>query len=232
MDEKELEQELQTVAQKAGGIVIKTQDDFALAGKMLIDIDGMIKRVKSYWKGPKEAAHQAHKAITAKEAEMLKPLTSRREGINKIMSAWQLQKRREAEAEQRRQDEERRKREEAERAKLERAAARAEEKGNEEKAESLREKAADVFIPPVIVKSEAEKTTWTDAGTVSVIEDIKVTVTDVKAVLNAIIAGTLPIGIVTINEAKLKAAVKLAGIKRLDGVIIEDDIRTSVRGTA
>jgi hypothetical protein len=51
------------------------------------------------------------------------------------------------------------------------------------------------------------------------------------AVLHAIIGGRLPIGIVNINETKLKQAIKLAGITQLDGCIIEQVINAQIRAS-
>ena len=228
-DEKELKQGLRLVEKKAGEIQVIDQESFTVAGSFILDIDGMIKRIKDYWKSPKDSAFKAHKEITAKENEMLKPLEEKRKAVNLLMSRYATEQERIRQEEQRRINAEREEKERKEREKLEKRAAAAEEKGQTEKAEALREKADMVIIPPVIIVPEVEKTVQTDAGSITQRKDIEVTITDAKKILQAVIDGRLPIGCVNINETVLKRAIKDNAINALDGCVIRQIVNTSFR---
>lgn len=229
MDENELKQEILTADERVNAIVVNSNESYQEAGAVVIELDTLAKRITDYWDEPIRKAHEAHKALTSKRAEMLKPVDDRKKLLRGKISAYLTEQERIRREEQRKIDEARRKQEADERAKLEARAAKAEESGKAEKAEALREKAAEVYVAPVIVQSEVEKTTRIDAGTVSQKTDINVTVTDPKKILAAVIDGRLPIGIITINESKLKQAIKLAGINNIDGAIIEQVVNAQFR---
>lgn len=230
MDERELKQEITTIDEQVGAVVVNSSATYEMAGALVIDLDALEKKINAYWEDPIKKAFDAHRALTAKRGEMLKPVQDRKKILRGKISAYLTEQERIRKEEQRKADEERRKREEAERAKLEARAAKAEEKGKTEKAEELREKAADVYVPPVVVQAEVEKTTRIETGTVSQKKDIRVTVTDPMAIVKAVASGTLPIGVVSINESKLKAAIKLQGISQLYGCTIEEIVNAQFRG--
>lgn len=229
MDEQQLKQEIISVDQVVNAVVVNSLETYEIAGKYVIELDQLIKRINEYWEDPIKKAFEAHRALTAKRGEMLKPVQERQKTLRGKISAYLTEQDRIRKEEQRKADEVRRAQEQKEREKLERAAARAEEKGNTAKAEDLREKAQDVYVPPVVVVPEVEKTTRIDIGIVSQKKDIKIVVTDPREILKAVVSGRLPIGIITINESKLKQAIKLQGINRLDGCIIEQVVNAQFR---
>lgn len=229
MDEQELRQEITTADERVNAIVVNSNESYQAAGAVVIELDTLAKRITDYWDEPIRKAHEAHKALTAKRGEMLKPVEDRKKILRGKISAYLTEQERIRREEQRKLDEERRAKEAAERAKLEARAAKAEEKGKAEKAEALREQAEQVYVPPAVVRPEVEKTTHIDTGTVSQKTDINVTVTDPLKILKAVTDGRLPIGIITISESKLKQAVKLAGINSLDGAVIEQVVNAQFR---
>lgn len=220
-NEKELQKQVSTIQKQIDSIVISNKEDFEIAGRMVLNINEFIKKVKYYWKDPVEKAHAAHKALTVKRAEMLNPLEKQKTLLNRKINTFLTEEENKRKEEQRKLDEQRRKQEEAERKRLEERARKAEEKGKTEKAEELREKAEEVFIPQSVVQPEVEKTVHMESGTASTIQDIDIRVLDEKAVLKHIIDGTLPVTIVSISLPKLKSVIKLHQIERLDGVSIE-----------
>jgi hypothetical protein len=167
MDEQQLKNEITTVDDRVNSIVVNDPDTFQKAGSVVIDLDGLIKKINTYWEDPIKKAHEAHKSLTAKRAEMLKPVEDRKKLLRGKISAYLTEQDRIKREEQRKLDDERRKKEQAEREKLERAAIKAEEKGKIERAEDLRTQAADVYVQPAIVESQIEKTTRMETGTVS-----------------------------------------------------------------
>lgn len=230
MEEHVLKSEITTVEEKVKEITVTDKQTFEIAGELIIELDRLVKQIKEYWKEPKERAFQAHKAITAKESEMLRPVTDRRNDLASKIKKYLTDQERIRREEQARLDAERMKREQAERDKLAKQAAKAEEKGNAEKAEALREKINDVYVAPSIVVPEVEKTTRMDTGTVSVTKDIEVTINDEKALIAEIAAGNVPVSVVTFSVPKLKAYIKLQGITKLNGVTIAEVSSAKFRG--
>lgn len=230
MQEQELKKEVEAIDSQTKYLIINSRETFERAGSIILLLDNTIKKIKEYWKEPKEKAFQAHKSITAKESEMLKPIEDRKKHLKYSINSYATEQERIRQEQQRKIDEERRKKEEAERLKLERAAQKAEEKGKDQKAEELREKAENVYIPPTIVVPEIEKTTKTDAGTISQQKDLKVKIFDMRQLLQEILSGTIPISLITINEPKLKQFIKDQGIKNLCGCEIKEVIITLFRG--
>jgi len=229
MEEKEFIQEIKSIEKQVANVVIKSKETFEFVQQGIITAKGMKKKIEEYWREPIRKADDAHKALTAKRAEMLRPVDDfikRKTRESSDYLTLQDKLRREMQA---KEDEERRKKEQAERDKLERAAVRAEDKGNDEKAEELRVKATELFVPPVIVKSEIDKTTRTEAGTISQKKDLEVVVTDEKALIAAIARGEAPAAILNINMAKLKQFIKLNQLLKFDGCEIREIISTQIR---
>jgi len=229
MDEQDLKNEVQAVEAKSN-IIVADKQTYEIATGMVITLKEMRKRIVTYWKPPKDAAFAAHKEITKKESEMLAPVDVRIRELDNKVNKFLTDERRAREEAQRKLDDARRKQEAEERAKLEARAARAEAAGKEEKAEALRQKVEEVFVPPSIIEPTVDKTTRTDAGTITAKQDIEIEISHPMAIIKHIAAGTLPIGIVTISDAKLKAAIKLMAIDKLDGVIIREVSKAQYRG--
>lgn len=230
MEEHVLKTKIMTVWERIKGLVITDKQSYQTAGEIIIDLDHLIKQIKEYWKEPKERAFQAHKAITAKESEMLRPVTDRRNDLAGKIKKYLTEQDKIRREEQSRLDAERMKREQAERDRLAKRAEKADEKGNAEKAEALREKINDVFVAPSIVVPDVEKTTRMDTGTVSVTKDIEVTITDEKALIAEMAAGNVPVSVVTFSVPKLKAYIRLQGLTKLNGVTIADVSSAKFRG--
>lgn len=227
--EKELTRELKTVEKRAGELVVTDQESYAIAGQVIIDIDGMVKRINDYWSDPIKKAFDAHRSLTAKRAEMLKPLETKRNAIKKLISDYATEQARRQREEQEKLNREREEKERKERERLEKMAVKAEEKGQSEKAEALREKADDVYVPLAIVEPEIKKTVQTDSGSITQKDDISITITDPMKILQAVVSGRIPITVININETKLKQAIKINGINNLDGCIIQKIVNTSFR---
>lgn len=228
MEELDISQELAELDVSA--IIISTPANYEEAGRHIISLDALKKKITDYWSGPKKAAHEAHKSIVAKESEMLKPVEERRKLLTGKINVYLSEQERKRQAEQTRLDAERRAKEQAERDKLLAKAEKAEAKGNAAKAEEFLEKAGEVFIPPAIAQAEIEKTTRTEDGSITAKKDVTVTVVDMTAFLKAVSSGLIPEGCVSVNESKLKQYVKLAGLKQLAGCSIEEVVSAQFRG--
>ena len=162
MMEQKLEQGGALMVKTAKGLTITTHEDYDRGTTILKDIKSRVKAVKEYWKGPKEAANAAHKELVAKEAQMLKPLTEAESVIKKAMLAYTNEvERKRCEAE-----EAARKAREAEVKRLEAIAAKAEEQGDTDTAEVMRDMAEEVPIGEIAAevkptaKGVSVRTTW------------------------------------------------------------------------
>jgi len=162
MIEQKLEQGGALMVKTAQGLTITTHEEYDKGTTILKDIKSRVKAVKEYWKGPKAAADAAHKELVAREAQMLKPLQEAESIIKKAMLAYTTEverKRREAEEAARKAREEEIKR-------LEAIAAMAEEQGDADTAEIMRDMAEEVPIGEIAAvaaptaKGVSVRTTW------------------------------------------------------------------------
>ena len=226
-----LEREITTTINAATAVVVNSPESHNTATNMVLSLDGLIKVVKDYWKGPKEAAYRAHKQITAKEADMLRPMETQRKEIARKISDYLTEQDRLRQQEYARLQEEQRKAEEAERQRLLDEAAKAEAAGDKVTSDIRLKQATDVEVeaprPPAPV---VPQTLRTDNGTVAQRRDVEVTITDQMAVLKAVVAGDLPIGVITIHESKIKAHVKLTGVMQIPGCSIRQIVAATYKG--
>ena len=74
MQEKQLVDQSKSILEQAKELVVFSKEDSEKATGILKLILGAKKMIKDYWKDPKEKVNQAHKAVTAKENEMLFPI--------------------------------------------------------------------------------------------------------------------------------------------------------------
>lgn len=162
MMEQKLEQGGALMVKTAKGLTITTHEDYDRGTTILKDIKTRVKAVKEYWKGPKEAANAAHKELVAKEAQMLKPLTEAESIIKKAMLSYTT----EVERKRREAEEAARKAREAEVRRLEAIAAKAEEQGDTDTAEVMRDMAEEVPMGEIAAnvaptaKGVSVRTTW------------------------------------------------------------------------
>lgn len=233
MDNQIIEKEFMStaVSLKDQATAMKVVDvaGYTAAGELGKSLKELEKKVVYYFKPLKETAFAAHKAITAKESEELKPIKEAVQILRDSMNAYRR------EQERIRQEEERKARLAAEedarkeREKLEAQALKAIEKGKEEKAEDLLERAENVYVAPVTVAPTVAKTVQTSAGNITQAVETRITVTDLKAFISELVKsnpGALP-SIVDVKTAGVKNFVKSSGLERYPGLSITRS--TSVR---
>lgn len=230
-EEKELQTQALSLKEQAQLISITDETSYLQAGQFAKNIKDHKAKIVAYFKPLKEAAHKAHKSITQREAEELEPLNIADAMVRGVINAYlneQERLRKEAQAKAEAEATEKARKEQE---KLLQRAANAEVKGDTEKAEALFEKAENVYIEPVIVPSEIQKTTKLDSGSITRKTEIKVTVTDPFLFIKAIAEKKAPITVVEFKPATLKSWVKSAGIKNGDisGLRIEEISGISIR---
>lgn len=102
--------ECAAVVVKARALVVATEADAHEAGDFLRRCAGAAKAVESKLAPAVEAAHKAHKSLTALRAELTEPFAAARKIVEPRLVAWQDAERRRREAEAARQAEEARRR--------------------------------------------------------------------------------------------------------------------------
>lgn len=125
--EKQLQESGQLMVREACSLTIESDQDYENAGKILVEIKTRIKAVTDYWSPLKKSASEAHKALCAREKEMLKPLTSAESIIKGTMISYQ----REAEKKRLQEAEEIRRKQQEETDRLLADAVRAQEDGDD-----------------------------------------------------------------------------------------------------
>ena len=222
--EAELENKTLTLYEQATALTISDQPTYIAAGEVGKALKALEKEIVDHYAPMKKAAHDAHKAITKKESDDLAPVKEAMDAVRKTMNAYAQ------EQERIRKEEERKARaaaEEAarkEREKLEAQALAAMEKGKEERAESLMEKAEAVYAEPVTVAPTIDKTIKTAAGNITQAKELQITVTDIKAFVAALVAQNSAMTMIDIKVGPLKAWVKANDIEKFPGLMIKQTV--------
>lgn len=220
--EEELATEALTLYEQALQIKVVDQPTYAAAGEFGKNLKDLEKKIVLYFEPLKKAAHEAHKAITKKEADELSPVKEAMDVVRKSMNTFLAEQeriRREEEARLRREEEARAQKE---RDRLMAQAVKAEEKGNEEKAEKLLERAECVYAEPVAVAPTVETTVKTSAGTISAAKDKQVTVVDLKTFLAELVKRNMAPTMIEVKAGPLKAWAKANGFDCFPGLSIKD----------
>ena len=156
--EKQLEENGQLMVRQAEELTVKTDEDYASAGKVLVEIKTRIKQVQDYWSPLKKNASEAHKALCNREKEMLQPLKDAETVIKKTMLAYTT----EVERKRRAEEEEIRRRQQEEAERLLADAVQAQESGDEMSAQMNLAMAQMVNeMTPMDVSSPAPKASGT-----------------------------------------------------------------------
>jgi hypothetical protein len=141
-----------SVPDQANAIIIKSNEDYARAGQLLITIKGIRKKIEDTFKPIKQKMDAAKKEVLDQEKAADAPLAKAEGIIKPRIAAWN------AEQERIRKEEEDRLREIARKEEEERQlqeAILAEQSGNKAEAQAIIE--APVYIPPVVVPKTVQK---------------------------------------------------------------------------
>lgn len=220
--EKELIGSSLTLKEKATALKVLDLTTYQAAGELGKSLKDLEKKIIDYHKPIKQGIDTLKKQALDREKSDLVPVQEAIQILRDNMNAWQR------EQERIRQEEERKARIAAEevarkeRERLEAQALKALEKGKEEKAEQLLERAEDVYVAPVTVAPTVAKTVATSAGNITQAKETNVTVTDMVAFVKELVK-TNPGAIQSILDVKvpgLKAFVKSNGLDRYAGLNI------------
>lgn len=99
---QKIESEVAPVVRRAGEIVVRNHEERAVAVAFLREVKGAAGKVKDFFAPMKQAAHEAHKRITAAETAMLTPLAEAERNLKATVSSYDAEAQRIAEIERRR----------------------------------------------------------------------------------------------------------------------------------
>jgi hypothetical protein len=222
--EAELEQKSLTLYEQATSLSITDQRSYAAAGEVGKSLKALEKEITDYFAPMKKAAHDAHKAITKKESDELGPVKEALDIVRRTMNIWvqeQERIRKEAERKARMEAEEAARKE---RERLEAQAMKAMEKGKDEKAEELLDRAENVYAAPVTVAPVVDKTVRTESGNITQARELQVTVTDAKAFIAELVKRNMAPTMVEIKPMALKSWVKANGLEAFPGLHINQTV--------
>lgn len=229
--------------QDYAAMVVETDDEAAYATDIVNQIKAYEKKVTEFFEEDKKLASKLHKNICAKEKAALAPAIAIRTAISAKVSGYLTEKRKREEAERAEAERKRKEAEDAEKRRLadiaeakRLEALKAAEEGNKEQAATLAEEAAQmqeeaettVFIPEVM--PEVAKSISADSGKLTGRSDIKITVTDKKALIDALLSTGLG-AFVEIDMNKLKRHCKDTKMQ-FPGLAIEEVVNASFRASA
>jgi primosomal protein N' len=191
-----------SILSEAQALVLKIGDSAARerAAEMRTQAKKLDKEIDAKFDGARDAAYKIYQLVKNGIDDMKADASKAVKVLDAKMSAYDLEIDRLAKIESDKAEAEKARLDKIERDKLEAKAKKADEKGQEEKADLLREQAAQVnnFVPPAI--TGPDKTFRTDSGTTSGSKDFDVVILQGMEVLRAIVAGTLLPGAVNIKR--------------------------------
>lgn len=213
VETNEVETKALTIVDQAKAVVVKDAESYTAAGVMWKTIKDMMKEVSDTFDPIIEQAHKAHKKALEQKAKYYSPLDQASRNVKKLMSDYDEEQRRIAEAEARRLQEIARKAEEERRLQ---EAILAEEAGEKEEAAAILEE--PVYVPPVQVQKATPKL----QGGPVYREVWSARVTDIRALCRAVADGKASPECVMGNMPILnRMATALKATMQIPGVVAE-----------
>jgi len=232
-DDTDIKHEIQVVEHQAMTILVDDEPSKLVACDLLTTIRKQIRAVKEFFRPMKQEIDKAKKAVLDREKSVLDVLEKIDRHVADQLSEYAVRmeaERRERERIARDQAEAERVQAEAERqALLEMALA---EKDDEYAIQLMDE--PPVFIPDPIILADTQKTVKTDDGSMTMVADIQVAITDQKLFIKAVLDGLAPITAIDIKIQPIKSWVRAMGLKGPDvqkyGISVREIMIPRVRG--
>lgn len=210
------------VAQANRVTAITTAEDYAAAVNIGKSLRSMRKGIEEFFSPLKSAAHKAWKEVCNTENRILEPVTTAQRSLDGKLGRYLQQQ------EADRLERERVAREAAQKAEQDRLLAEAahlSETGQQAEAEKVLDQAVAVEAPPVIMPSSVPKV----AGA-STRQNWKFEVTDLKALVEAVAAGKVPLNAIRPDDTFLgQMARAMKGSMKWPGVKVYNDPGVSIR---
>lgn len=234
---KKLEPRANKLVSLADGIEVKNDDDDQAASDLLATVRTLKKKTEADQEDINSDLKSAIKKIKALFDRALIPLKKADEILDGKIGKYRIAKKRKFEEDQRRQREEDDKIAAEAKRKLEEKAKVAEDRGQFDKAEDLREQAQMTAAGLFHVDEKLEISMRTNVKgigekNVAGAFDIKVKVIDDRQAVQLVLNGKLPIGAIEWKLGTIKRHIKDNHLTQADlpGIEITEDYNTAVRG--
>jgi len=219
-----MEKEVNPICKQAEMLVIRTQDESVLSQEHLKELKRRRAIVHDKFDPPVKAAHSSWKKAKDLYNFFIDPFDSAERTIKSKVVAFESEQERKRQdearkAEAQRQAEERKRREE-----IEAQAKRAEEKGNLEKAEALREKAENVVVAPVFTPPPAPKVAGTQFN-----KAWKAEVLSLRLFCKAVVECRIPEAVIEVNQSALNNLAKvIKDTQKIEGIRFYEETQMKV----
>jgi len=222
--ETELEMKTLTLYEKATSLIITDNDSYIAAAEVGKGLKALEKEITEYHEPLRVAAKASYDAVLKRKNDDLAPVIEASGIVRKTVNTYiqeqdRIRKEEECKA-QIKADEDARK----ERERLEAQALKAIESGKESKAESLMEKAENVYAAPVTVAPTVNKTVHTASGNITQAKELQITVTDIKLFVTELVKQNSAMTMISVGAGPLKSWVKSNGIKTFPGLSINETV--------
>lgn len=236
IEAKDLSVKVAPIVQMAEAIQIRNDAEYNQAAVVLTHVKAMEKEVEDERVKTSKPLNEAVRANNEHFKRWSIPLETSERTVKAKMSAWYSEQQRIREEIERKAKEEARRLEEAERERLKKQAAVAEAKGRTERAEELKQQAAEVYIAPAYEPFNAETTVASSSGSVTMRQDIEVEVVNPYAFIEAILKEDLPLAWIKFDIQAIKRSARAQslrpGSEKIPGVRIKPAIISAVRTMA
>ena len=210
---------VQGVLAEAKELVVESDFDFERSTEAQLETKHILERIEAEEEKIVSPLKQKTKAVKVLVRKLKGPLAKAKILFEKKRAPYYEKKRKAQEEDNRRIREETERLAEADRRRFLKIAEKAEEKGDENKAERYRGLADAVpnFIP---VEEKIEKSVTTGAGRLTMVDDIRVEIVDDRLALASIFNGELPISAIEWRLGEIKRFVKATKKEKIPGIAI------------
>ena len=222
--EVELEMKTLSLYEQATGLVVTDQTTYTVAGEVAKALKSLEKEITDYHEPLRIASKASYDAVLKRKNDDLAPVQEALKIVKDTMNVFaqeQYRLQQEAERKARIEAEEAARKE---RERLEAQALKAMEKGKDERAESLMEKAGLVYAEPVNVAPTVDKTVRTESGNITQAKETQITVVDVKAFVAELLKRNSAMTMIEVKAGPLKAWVKANAIEAFPGLTIKQTV--------
>lgn len=217
--------ELVSEAKNVQIVTVIDRESLETATEAQKKVKDLIKKINAVWEDEIKKAHNLHKSLIAKRDERLKPAKEfeklQSQEISKYLTEQdRLRKEAEKQAELERAEKERKEKE-----RIEKQIQKAIEKGDEEKAEILREKKEEIHVPVSISIPEKPQAQGLSGRKV-----FKATIKNKEQLIRHLLSmPSPPFHLLQIKETDLGGWMKAMRIKALPGVDAREEIQAAIR---
>lgn len=201
------DKEVNPIVKRAQDFVIKTDEDNVECQKIIIDIKRQRKTIFEMFGKATRAAHESWKQAKNIENLFVTPHDDAEALLKRKSGQWIAQKEREVREANAKIEADRQEREAKKIESLNNKAVQAEADGNHAKADLYKDQAQNVYIAPKTVAPEQPKV----VSGVSYRDKWTGEVTDIRALLQAILNKTASVNLISVNQSELN---RLAGINK------------------